>query len=58
MPGKTTAYIISAPGTVTLTASTTPFSFNAFGQPQPNNDITVSVGGRSVTITAETGYVH
>lgn len=49
---------LSAPSGAVLSSTTTPFSFNALGQPQPNSDITLSVGGRSITVTMETGYVR
>lgn len=46
-------YVLSAPGGVTLSPAAT-FTFNGLGQ---SAGIVFSVGGRSVTVTAETGYV-
>ena len=40
---------------VTLSASVSPFSFNGLGQPSAG--VTITVGGKSITVTAETGYV-
>ena len=48
------AYVLTAPAGVTLGPATT-FSFNGLGQ---SAGIVISVGGQSVTVTAETGYVH
>ena len=55
-PGQT-GNGLTAPGSVTLSASTTPFSFNALGQPNPIGGVTLSAGSRSINVTAETGYV-
>lgn len=49
---------LTAPSGATLSSTTTPFSFNALGQPQPNSDITLSVAGKSIIVTMETGYVR
>lgn len=48
-----------APGNVTLGATTTPFSFNALGQPNPIGGVTVTLtgAGKTVNVTRETGYV-
>lgn len=46
-----------APASVNLAASATPFSFNALGQPNPIGGVTVTVAGRTVSVTGETGYV-
>jgi MSHA pilin protein MshC len=48
-----------APSNVTLNPSSTPFSFNALGQPNPIGGVTVTLtgAGRSVNVTGETGYV-
>jgi MSHA pilin protein MshC len=61
-------YVINAPSGITITASTTLFSFNSLGQPRTATGadaaigaVTVSVAGdttRVITVEAETGYVH
>ena len=38
-------------------STTTPFSFDALGQPSPIGGVTVTVSGRSINVTAQTGYV-
>ncbi|MEA3192425.1 MAG: pilin protein MshC [Betaproteobacteria bacterium] len=48
---------LCAPSNTTLSSSITPFSFNALGQPSPIGGVTVTVGGRTVNVTGETGYV-
>ncbi len=50
---------LPAPSNVTLTATTTPFSFNALGQPSPIAGVTVTLtgAGKTVNVTSETGYV-
>lgn len=50
------AYTIDAPSTVTLTSTVTPFTFNALGQ--ASTAVTLNASGRTVTVTAETGYVQ
>lgn len=34
------------------------YTFDALGRPSPNAQATVTVGGTTLTIEAETGYVH
>lgn len=48
-----------APSNVNLGASTTPFSFNALGQPNPVAGVSVTLtgAGKTVNVTRETGYV-
>jgi len=48
-------YILTAPSGVTLAPATT-FSFNALGRPSAG--VTITVAGKPVTVTAETGYVR
>lgn len=48
---------LDAPSGVTLSATTTPFSFNGLGQPSPIGGVTLTLAGRTVTVTQETGYV-
>jgi len=38
-------------------STTTPFSFDALGQPSPIGGVSVTVSGRSINVTAQTGYV-
>jgi len=52
-PGSTAALV--APSGVTLSPVTT-FRFNGLGQASAN--VSLSVGGRPITVTAETGYVQ
>lgn len=52
-------YLASAPSGIAITASPSAFSFNALGQ--PSSAATISVTGdmtRTITVEAETGYVH
>ena len=48
---------LCAPNNVTLSATTTPFSFNGLGQPSPVGGVGLTLTGHSITVTAETGYV-
>ena len=50
------AFVLTPPSAVILAASTSPFSFNGLGQ--PSAAVTLSVNGRPVTVSAETGYVQ
>jgi hypothetical protein len=52
------SYVLDAPTGVTISASTNPFSFNGRGQPTPLAGVTMSAGGASIVVTAETGYVQ
>lgn len=56
VPGQT-SNALPAPSGVSITASTTPFSFNSLGQPIPSAGVTVTLAGRTINVTAETGYV-
>lgn len=51
------AYALSAPSGVTFTSPAPPFSFSFNGLGQPSAGVPLVVGGKSVTVTAETGYV-
>jgi MSHA pilin protein MshC len=48
--------VVTAPVGVTLSAAPNPFSFNGLGQ--PSAAATVTVGGKTITVNAETGYVQ
>ena len=50
------AFVLTPPSGVILTASVSPFSFNGLGQ--PSAAVTLSVNGRPVNVSAETGYVQ
>lgn len=50
------AFVLAPPSGVILTASVSPFSFNGLGQ--PSAAVTLSVNGRPVNVSAETGYVQ
>jgi MSHA pilin protein MshC len=52
------AYVTQAPDGVTTGASTTPFRFNALGQPDPIAGVTVTVGSGTIVVAGETGYVQ
>lgn len=52
------AYLLQAPSGVTASATTSPFSFNALGQPGPIAGVTVTVGSATITVAGETGYVQ
>jgi MSHA pilin protein MshC len=54
--GSTANVQLPAPAGVALSISTSPFSFNGLGQ--PSSAATVTVGARTITINAETGYVQ
>jgi MSHA pilin protein MshC len=55
-PGSTNTFELPAPSGVALGISASPLSFNGLGQ--PSSGATVTVGGRTITIQAETGYVQ
>ncbi|SRR5712692_10519480 len=57
-PGTNTSYTLNAPSGATISATTTPFSFDALGRPSPITGVTLTVAGRSISVTAETGYVY
>ena len=40
---------------LSLSATSTPFAFNGLGQ--PSSAVTVTVGTKTIQVTAETGYV-
>lgn len=50
------AVVLNAPTGVILGAAPNPFSFNGLGQPSAASS--VSVGGKTVTVNAESGYVQ
>ena len=49
------AYMLTVPTGVTFTAPPPPFSFNGLGQPSAG--VALTVAGKTVTVTAESGYV-
>ena len=52
-------YVLNAPSSISFAATPAAFSFNALGQ--PSTAATVNVTGdvtRTITVEAETGYVH
>jgi hypothetical protein len=49
---------LDRPGTAGVASTATPFSFDALGRPNPNTDITLTVAGKSIIVTAETGFVR
>jgi len=49
-------FVLNAPTGLALSISASPLSFNGLGQ--PSSGATVNVGGKLVTINAETGYVQ
>lgn len=48
--------VLNAPSGVALSISVSPLSFNGLGR--PSSGATLSVGGRTITVNAETGYVQ
>ena len=51
-------YALTAPSGAAFTAPPPPFSFSFNGLGQPSSaGVTLTVAGRSITVTAETGYV-
>jgi MSHA pilin protein MshC len=50
------AFAIDAPSGIALAAAPNPFRFNGLGQ--PGSAAAVTVGTRTVTVNAETGYVE
>lgn len=65
-PSTQAAYSKTLPNNVTLTASVTPLGFDGLGRPTPNatatytlqNTVDASDPIRTITVEAETGYVH
>jgi MSHA pilin protein MshC len=55
-PGSTDTFELAAPSGVALGISASPLSFNGLGQ--PSSAATLTVGGWTVTVNAETGYVQ
>lgn len=55
-PGSTTTFEVAAPSGVALGISASPLFFNGLGQ--PSSGATVTVGPRTITVNAETGYVQ
>ena len=51
-----TNYVFPAPSGVIVSAAPATFSFNGLGQ--PSSAATVTVGSRTITVNAETGYVQ
>ncbi|HSG77727.1 MAG TPA: GspH/FimT family pseudopilin [Burkholderiales bacterium] len=48
--------LLDAPAGVALTISVSPLSFNGLGQ--PSSAATINVGGQTIIVNAETGYVQ
>jgi MSHA pilin protein MshC len=59
-PSTGLAYVITAPAGIAFAALPTAFSFDALGRPNPGALLPISIPGatNSITIEAETGYVH
>ena len=49
------AYVLTAPSGVTMSPAPSSFSFNGLGQ---SAGAILSVGGKTITVTPETGYVR
>jgi MSHA pilin protein MshC len=54
--GSGKPFTVTAPAGVSVSALPNPFSFNGLGQ--PSAAATVTVGPRTITVNAETGYVQ
>ncbi len=52
------AYVITAPGGIAFTALPTDFNFDASGRPTVSQTLGVTGSANTITIEAETGYVH
>jgi len=50
------SFLLNAPSGAALSISVSPLSFNGLGQ--PSSGATLNVGGKTITINAETGYVQ
>ena len=48
--------LLNAPSGVSLSISVSPLSFNGLGQ--PSSAATINVGGQTIAVNAETGYVQ
>jgi MSHA pilin protein MshC len=55
-PGSSSTFEVAAPAGVAIGISASPLFFNGLGQ--PSSGATVTVGPRTVTVNAETGYVQ
>lgn len=55
-PGSTSTFEVAAPTGVAIGISASPLFFNGLGQ--PSSGATVTVGPRTITVNAETGYVQ
>ena len=49
------AVVLNAPSGIALGATSTPFAFNGLGQ--PSSAVILTVGTKTIQVTAETGYV-
>jgi MSHA pilin protein MshC len=56
--GGAGTYTVTREGSATLSPASLNFYFDRIGKPSFAGNQTVSVGGRSMTIEQETGYVH
>jgi len=50
------AYALTAPSGVTISSVPPTFSFNGLGQ--PSAAVSLSIGGKGITVATETGYVQ
>lgn len=57
LPGRN-GNVINPPAGVTLTPAADTISFDALGRPDAAAAFIVSGGAGSITVEAETGYVH
>lgn len=55
-PGSSSTFEVAAPAGVAIGISASPLFFNGLGQ--PSSGATVTVGPRTITVNAETGYVQ
>jgi MSHA pilin protein MshC len=55
-PATTSQYVVAAPSSLSYTAATS-FQFDLLGVPNTGQTITLS-GGKTITVEADTGYVH
>lgn len=57
-PTGDASYVINAPASVAFTVPPTNFSFDALGKPNIPQTLAIVGATNSITIEAETGYVH
>jgi MSHA pilin protein MshC len=57
-PSGGASYVINAPSGIAFASTPTAFNFDALGKPDTGQTISISGATDSITVEAETGYVH